>query len=167
MFQRDPHDLRNGETIHVGVNGVRVEMKDLAGLHSPRTASTLLAVGFRNPVISQNTHVLPAIIPAKIKYWWSDTCSGWGILIFYDNSLAILSLVFHSSFKQCCPLGSSYLVGRVLSIVFFVSDYDSLPYLLVFRVGITFPLVALDKIHGDILPSQVNDHLWVILTGVY
>ena len=25
---------------------------------------------------------------------------------------------FHSSFKQCCPLVSSYLVGRVLNIGF-------------------------------------------------
>ena len=38
---------------------------------------------------------------------------GWGILIFYNSSLVILSLVFHSSFMQCYPLGSSYLVGRV------------------------------------------------------
>ena len=45
-----------------------------------------------------------------------DTCSSWGILIFYDISLVILSLVLHSSFKQCCPLGSGYLVGRVSSI---------------------------------------------------
>ena len=35
---------------------------------------------------------------------------------FYDSSVFILSLVFHSSFKQCCPWGSSYLVGRVLSM---------------------------------------------------
>ena len=36
--------------------------------------------------------------------------------VSYDSSLNILNLVFHSSFKQCCPLGSSYRVGRVLSI---------------------------------------------------
>ena len=35
------------------------------------------------------------------------------IMIFYNSSLVILSLVFNSSFKQCWPLGSSYLVGRV------------------------------------------------------
>ena len=46
----------------------------------------------------------------------SGTCSGWGILIFYDSSVVIISLVFHSSFMQCYPLGSSYLVERVLSI---------------------------------------------------
>ena len=36
--------------------------------------------------------------------------------IFYDSSVVILSLIFHSSFMQCYPLGSSYLVGRVLNI---------------------------------------------------
>ena len=36
--------------------------------------------------------------------------------IFYDSSLVILSLVFHSYFKQCCPLGSIYVVGRVFGI---------------------------------------------------
>ena len=49
-------------------------------------------------------------------------------------------------------MGSSILVGRVLSIgfiEFFVFDYDSLPYLLslFFWSGVTFPLVALDKIY--------------------
>ena len=34
----------------------------------------------------------------------------------YNSSVVILSLIFHSSYIQCCPLGSSYLVGRVLSI---------------------------------------------------
>ena len=47
--------------------------------------------------------------------------------------LVILSLVFHSSFKQGCPLSSSYLVGKSVEyrfIEFFVSDYDdSLPHL--------------------------------------
>ena len=46
----------------------------------------------------------------------SHSCSGWGILIFNDSSVTILSLVFHSSFMQCHPLGSSYLVGRILSM---------------------------------------------------
>ena len=36
--------------------------------------------------------------------------------MFCNSSLVILSLVFHPSFKQCCPLGSSYLVGKILSI---------------------------------------------------
>ena len=42
------------------------------------------------------------------------------------------SFVFHSSFMQCYPLGSSYLVGSVKYkfIDFFVFDYGSLPYLL-------------------------------------
>ena len=31
-------------------------------------------------------------------------------------TLVILSLVFHFPFKECCPLGSGYLVGRVVSI---------------------------------------------------
>ena len=30
--------------------------------------------------------------------------------------IIVIFVVFHSCFKQCCPLGSSYLVGRVLSI---------------------------------------------------
>ena len=38
------------------------------------------------------------------------------MLILYDGSIVILSLVFHSSFKQCCPLASSYLLGGVSSI---------------------------------------------------
>ena len=63
-----------------------------------------------------------------------------------------LSLVFHSSFKQRCPLSSSYLVGRMLSIgfiEFFVFDSDSFPDLLFFSgLGFTFPLVAFDKIKG-------------------
>ena len=49
--------------------------------------------------------------------------------------------------KQCYPLGSSYLVGKSVKygyIEFFVFDYDSLP--ISFQSGITFPLVALDKI---------------------
>ena len=40
----------------------------------------------------------------------------WGILKFYDSFVVILSLVSHASFKQCCPLLSSYLVRSVLSI---------------------------------------------------
>ena len=37
------------------------------------------------------------------------------ILIYCDSSVVILNF-FHSSFIQCYPLGSSYLVGKVLSI---------------------------------------------------
>ena len=46
---------------------------------------------------------------------------------------------FHSSFIQCYPLGSSYLVRKVLKcryIEFFSFDYDSLP--VSFQSGITF-----------------------------
>ena len=53
--------------------------------------------------------------------------------MFYNSSVVVLSLVFHPSFKQCRPLGSSYLVGKVLKcrfIGFFVNDYNYLPYLL-------------------------------------
>ena len=49
-------------------------------------------------------------------YLWTDRKVLSPILIFYNSSLVILSLVFHPSFKQCCPLGSSYLVGKVLRI---------------------------------------------------
>ena len=61
-----------------------------------------------------------------------------------------MSLVFHSSFKHCCPLGFSYLVGKSVKYRFievFVFDYDSLLYLLCFLVGgyFSFSLVALDK----------------------
>ena len=77
-------------------------------------------------------------------------CSSWGVLIFYDSSLVILSLVFHPSFKQSCPLGSSYLVGKVLSICLWNSlSLTMIPfliYILCFLVGVTFPLVALDKV---------------------
>ena len=54
------------------------------------------------------------------------------MLIFYDSSVVIVGLVFHSSFKQCCPLASSYVVGRVLSIGVqnSLSLTDTLPYLL-------------------------------------
>ena len=48
-----------------------------------------------------------------------DTCSGSGILIYCVSSVVILSFsfsFFHSSFIQCYPLGSSYLVEKVLSI---------------------------------------------------
>ena len=41
------------------------------------------------------------------------------ILIYCVSSVVILSFsfsFFHSSFIQCYPLGSSYLVGKVLSI---------------------------------------------------
>ena len=61
----------------------------------------------------------------------------------------MLSLVFHSSFKECFPLCSSHPFRsvRYRVIEFFVFDHDSLPYLLfVFLVEVTFPLVALDKI---------------------
>ena len=57
----------------------------------------------------------------------------WGILIFHNSSLVILSLVFHSSLKPCCPLGSSYFGGKSVKyrvIEFVVFGYDSLPYLL-------------------------------------
>ena len=43
-----------------------------------------------------------------------DTSSSLGLLIFYNSSLVILGLVFH--LKQCCSVGPSYLVGKVLSI---------------------------------------------------
>ena len=45
------------------------------------------------------------------------------------------------------PLDSHYLCGKSVKcrfIEFFVFDYDSLPNIL--SVGVTFPLVALDKI---------------------
>ena len=71
------------------------------------------------------------------------------ILIFYDSSAVILSLVFHSSFMQHYPFGSSCLVGSVKYrfIEFFVFDYGSLPYLLslFLWLGVTFPVVSLDK----------------------
>ena len=52
---------------------------------------------------------------------------------------------------QYYPLGSSYLAGKSVKhklIELFVFDYGSLPYLLslVFWLGITFPLFALDRI---------------------
>ena len=50
---------------------------------------------------------------------------------------------------QCYLLGSSYLVGRVLSIGLWnsLSDYGSLPFLLplFFWSVVTFPLIALDR----------------------
>ena len=51
-------------------------------------------------------------------------------LNFYKSSVVILSLVFHSSFMQCYPLGSNYLVRSVKYrfIEFFVFDYSSFPY---------------------------------------
>ena len=61
-------------------------------------------------------------------------------------------------FNQCYPLGSSYLVGKVLKykyIEFFVFDYASLP--ISFQLGIAFPLVALDKnylVNHEILLGQ-------------
>ena len=106
-----------------------------------------------------------------IKYTWSiGNCATWCNIpaplsyrslvafkppvifnkMFNANSLVILRVVFHSSFKQCFPLSSNYLVGSVKYrfIEFFVFDYDSLPYLLslFFLSGVTFPLVALDRI---------------------
>ena len=39
-----------------------------------------------------------------------------GMLICYNSSVVILRLVFHSSFMQCYPLGSNYLVGSVFSV---------------------------------------------------
>ena len=51
---------------------------------------------------------------------------------------------------QCCSLGSSYLMGssvQCMFIEFFVFDHDSIPNLIFFFwLGVTFPLVALDKI---------------------
>ena len=38
------------------------------------------------------------------------------LLTFYDSSWVIWSVVFHPSFRHCCTLGSSYLVGKVSSI---------------------------------------------------
>ena len=38
------------------------------------------------------------------------------VLIFYNSSLVFFSLVLHSSFVQCYSLGSSHLVGSMLSI---------------------------------------------------
>ena len=71
--------------------------------------------------------------------------------MFYNTSVVILSLVFHSSFLHCYPVCSSYIVGRVF-IEFFVFDYGSLPYLLslfFFQTGDTFSLVVLNKIFHD------------------
>ena len=48
-----------------------------------------------------------------------DLIVNWGILIYCVSSVVILSFsfsFFHSSFVHCYPLGSSYLVGKVLSI---------------------------------------------------
>ena len=42
--------------------------------------------------------------------------SSLNIFHLQDSSVVFSSLVFHSSFMQCYPLGSSNLVGRVLSI---------------------------------------------------
>ena len=64
-----------------------------------------------------------------IKAWFyfvtSDTWSGWGILIFYNSSVVILSLVFHSSFKQYC-LGFQLSCGKSVMYRFielFVFNY--------------------------------------------
>ena len=80
------------------------------------------------------------------------TCFGWGIpvLISFDSSVVILSLVFHSSYAVF-PLRFQLSCGKSVKyrfIEFFVSDCGSLLYLLslFFWSGGTFPLVALDKI---------------------
>ena len=83
----------------------------------------------------------------------------WLFVSHYDhlicNALVILSLAFHPSFKQCCPLGSSYLVGKVKYkfIEFFVFDYDSLPYLLCFTgrrlLLLLLLLIKLLVVHGS------------------
>ena len=57
---------------------------------------------------------------------------GWGIPIFYDSSVVELSF----SFLLCSvtPLGSSYLVGRVLSIVLQNSlSLTVMPFLIYFH----------------------------------
>ena len=53
---------------------------------------------------------------------------------------------FRFTFKQCYPLGSSYLVGKVLNIGLQNSlSLTMIPFLIYFQSGVTFPLVALDK----------------------
>ena len=51
--------------------------------------------------------------------------------------------------KQCYPLGSSYLVGRVSVALWNSLSLTLIPfviYFLCFLVGVTFPLVAFDEI---------------------
>ena len=74
-----------------------------------------------------------------------------GILIFYNSFVVIFSLVFHSSFMQCYPFRFQLSCEKSVKdrfIEFFVFDYGSLPPLLslFFSSGVTFSLVALDKI---------------------
>ena len=60
------------------------------------------------------TTVVTAVIICFLKF-----PINWGILIYCVSSVVILSFsfsFFHSSFIQCYPLGSSNLVGKVLSI---------------------------------------------------
>ena len=45
-------------------------------------------------------------------------------LIFYNSCVVVLRFVFHFSFMQCYPLGSNYLVGRVLCIYRFIEFFD-------------------------------------------
>ena len=63
---------------------------------------------------------------------------------------------------QDYPLGYSYLVGSVLSIgsIGFVFDYGSLSHLLslLFCPGVTFPLIALDKISLHFLSNAPTNY---------
>ena len=42
--------------------------------------------------------------------------SGKYVKIYFNMKITFSFSFFHSSFIQCYPLGSSYLVGKVLSI---------------------------------------------------
>ena len=72
-------------------------------------------------------------------------------LIFYNSSIIVLSFVFHFSFMRCNPLGSNYLVRRVLCIGVYISlilGCGSLPLelSLLFWSRVSFLSVALDDI---------------------
>ena len=64
------------------------------------------------------------------------------IVLLYIYSVTGFHAVLPLRFQLCCGGSVKYRF-----IEFFVFDYDSLPYLLAlfFLLGVTFPLVALDK----------------------
>ena len=82
-------------------------------------------------------------------------------ILFY-----LLFWVFHSSFIQCYALGSSYLVGKVLSIgrLYRILCLYRIPYYFLSGGYCFFPLVALDKEHSHFF--YCLDSLWDILGKV-
>ena len=107
------------------------------------SCSWLCCIGLYHVPYLYRTYSLALLLAFRVvdSHFYADGCQIY--LPIADIDETTTSLVFHSSSKQCCSLGSSYCVGEVF-IEFF--DFPCLIYFLCILVWGYFPLGALDQI---------------------